>query len=185
MEFLLENLKELIDRNGRTCASSGTRRSAAPLRLVVRNKRMKILLTVVLFFQVVVSVAASEALKEGIYYFDSDILTPGICDLVKTNDTYRLIHQERHNTVINLVQHRNKTLKIFDTQLPGQEYWISVSGSASPKDDGSYSGKIKTAYHYFPVSPGKVNKGTWTLREATQEEVTAWKRKKESKIRGF
>ena len=138
-----------------------------------------------MLFQIVLSDAASDTLNEGMYYFESDILTPGVCDLIKTNDTYRLIHKERHNTVINLVQRKSGTLKIFDTQLPGQEYWIAVSGSASPQGDGSYLGKVRTAYHYFPVIPGKVNKGTRSLRVATQEEVSAWKRKQETRIRDF
>ena len=40
--------------------------------------------------------------SEGRYYLQSDILSSGLCDIVKTNDIYILTHIERHNIRIKL-----------------------------------------------------------------------------------
>lgn len=62
-------------------------------------------------------------------------------------------------------------VKIFGTTIPTQEYWIDVSGYAKPHDDGAYSGKIRTAYYAIPLIPMKINKGTWSIRKATEQDV--------------
>ena len=100
----------------------------------------------------------------------SDVLTSGLCDLTRTNELYRLTHLERHNTTLNL-NINEQEIVIVNTTLPNQEYWISISGSAELGANGVYSGKMKAAYHAFPLIPGKVEKGTWSLRRATAKDI--------------
>ena len=131
---------------------------------------MKKLTSIALLFLALANLSSADSLAEGRYLLQSDVLTSGLCDLTKSNELYRLTHLERHNTILNL-KNKNHEILIVNTTLPGTEYWISISGSAVLGANDVYSGKMKAAYHAFPLIPGKVRKGIWSLRKATEKDI--------------
>ena len=127
---------------------------------------------------VVLSVAASAVtaapLRDGRYFLQSDVLPDGLCTVTSTNERSRLVHHESHfPTIINLKSAWRGKIKIVDTTIPTQEFSISVSGSARPQRDGSFSGSVKQVSYFIPLIPGKTSKGKWSLRRATKEDIAA------------
>ena len=138
--------------------------------LNVGSMKMKTRLIATLLLICIGSLHA-ETLPNGRYFFQSDVLSSGLCDLVQTNGYYRLTHIERRNTIIKLKHGFADKIKIFDTTIGTLEYWISVSGYAKPRGDGLYSGNLRATYYAIPLIPMKFNRGTWTLRKAMEKDI--------------
>jgi hypothetical protein len=113
-------------------------------------------------------------LPDGCYFLQSDVLPDGLCTVTSTNERSRLVHHESHfTTVINLKSAWRGRIKIVDTTIPTQEFSISVSGSATPQEDGSFAGSIRQVSYFIPLIPGKTSKGKWSLRRATKKDIDA------------
>ena len=120
------------------------------------------------------SIVTAGALPDGRYFLQSDVLPDGLCSVTSTNGVSRLVHHESHfTTIINLKSAWRGRIKIVDSTIPTQEFSISLSGSASPQEDGSFSGRIRKSSYFIPLIPGRIRRGTWSLRKATEQDIAA------------
>ena len=129
-------------------------------------------IVLVLSLMLMASALTAAPLPDGLYFLQSDVIPDGLCTVTSTNGRSRLVHHESHfTTIITLKSAWRGKVKIVDTTIPTQEFSVSVSGSATPQEDGAFSGPIKQTSYAIPLIPGKIQRGTWSLKRATKKDV--------------